>query len=151
MKSVLLSCTLIGILISCNMQDNAGKARTENIEKVIATMNEFYLRNNYDSSIKYLDVLIAADSTNGEYFFKRGYSFSQIDRRDQAIADYKKAIQLHHRVSDSYLNIGLNYMYQNDSLALYYCKKSLEADPSNRKAAIQIEFCEKILNGRKRK
>jgi tetratricopeptide (TPR) repeat protein len=144
MKDVLLSCIFFSIILSCNT-DSPTSAEAGSIQVIKAKMNRFYMHDEYDSSVKYLNLLIAADSLNGEYFFKRGYSFSQIDARDQAVADFQMAIHLNHRVSDAYLNIGNRYMYRNDSLALYYYKKSLQADPSNKKAAIQIHFCKKNL------
>lgn len=151
MKKIILTCICAGILINCNSEDNTKSAPPGSIAWVEAKMNRFYLNDNYDSSIKYLNVLIAADSLNGEYFYKRGYSFGQIDMREEAIADFKKAIKLNHRVSEAHLAIGNRYIYRNDSLALYHYKKSLEADPSNEKAAIQMHFCEKVLRDRKRK
>jgi tetratricopeptide (TPR) repeat protein len=149
MKIIALNCIFACIMMSCNTHDDTTSAEGDNTQTIKAKMNRFYLNDKFDSSIKYLNVLIAADSLNGEYFFKRGYSFGQIDNREQAIADFQKAIQLHYRVSDAYLNIGNRYMFRNDSLALYNYKKSLEANPANQKAAIQLQLCEKVLRDKK--
>lgn len=149
MKYTLLMCIFAGIICGCNTNDRSASATGDTIVAIKAKMNHFYLNDQYDSSIKYLNLLISADSLNGEYFFKRGYSFGQIDNREQSVADFKRAIELNHRVSDAYLNIGNRYMYRNDSLALYNYRKSLQADSSNKKAAIQISFCEQLLRDKR--
>ncbi len=112
--------------------------------------DSFYDNDKYDSAIKYFTFLIHSDSTQGEYYFKRGYSFGMISKKRKAIADFEKSIVLKYRVSDSYLNIAADTLLENDSMALFYFEKSYEADSQNVKAAHEIRFLKEYRRRKKR-
>ena len=85
------------------------------------------------------------NSTNGEYYFKRGYSNGMLLKRKAAIEDYNKFIRLKYRLPDAYFNAGLNCTADNDSLALYYFEKSLPINPDKVKVIHEINECQKRL------
>lgn len=105
----------------------------------------FYEKDEYEKAIPYFTRLIESDSTNGQYYFRRGYCFSGLLNKKKAIEDYKRALQYHFKEESSCLNIGLNYLFENDSLALIYLQKCLAINPNNADAATVITFCKKRL------
>jgi tetratricopeptide (TPR) repeat protein len=113
--------------------------------------NSSYRNDDYPDAVKYFSVLIARDTTNGEYYFRRGYSYARLIKKRDAIEDYKRAIKYHFKVASANFNIGLNFSYDNDSLALYYFNKCIEADPAYADAYVQIQDCERRMKERERK
>ncbi|MCF1716704.1 hypothetical protein L0U88_18830 [Flavihumibacter sp. RY-1] len=67
--------------------------------------------------------------------------------QSSAISDYLLAAKMNYRVSDSY-NAGINSLFSNDSLALYYFRRALENDPENKKAKFELEECKTRLNNK---
>ncbi|HYF31800.1 MAG TPA: hypothetical protein VD993_11835 [Chitinophagaceae bacterium] len=140
------------ILASCNERRSIHSESPDkpwpNLLEIKKIMNQHYQEDRYDSAIIYLDQLIATDSSNGEYYYKRGYSHSLLGNKELSNADFERAISFNHSVSNAYLNLGLNAVFDNDSLAMIYFKKSVAADSTNQKAAIQVYFCEMRLYNR---
>jgi tetratricopeptide (TPR) repeat protein len=90
----------------------------------------YYDHDVYSKAISYLDSLIILDSTKGEYFFKRAYSYDKLNDI-RSVDDYKKAIKLNYRVADVYQNLALDAMlFDKDSLALIFFSKAVTVDPS---------------------
>ena len=148
---IYLFCFIFGC--SCNSTQSpkiigkdAGTKTNEELLKSKANM--LYEQDKYVGAINYFDSLIHLDSTNGEYYFKRGYSYVMLIKKNKAIDDFKKAIICNYRVNQAYYNIGVEYSYMNDSLALLNFEKCLAIDPSFSKAYIDIEDCKKRLKER---
>jgi tetratricopeptide (TPR) repeat protein len=96
--------------------------------------DSLYRRDEYALAIRYFDTLVQLDPNQGEYYYKRGFSYDQIYKRPevpQAIENYLKSIQFGYRKADSYDNLGLSYMFVNDSLSATYFEKSLKIKPDN--------------------
>src|SRR5256885_963142 len=100
------------------LKDNQKKTTPGGIKKIKSDADLAYYKNDYTHSAILFDSLIKLDTTKGEYYFKRGYSFSMFLNADQAIKDYLKSISLGYRVADAYKNIAVNYTTINDSLAM---------------------------------
>ncbi|MTI30500.1 tetratricopeptide repeat protein [Xanthovirga aplysinae] len=101
--------------------------KTYSKKELIKRANSSYEKDNFKESIRYFTHLINIDSLNGEYYFKRGYSYSDIDSLEASIADYLIAIRMDYRAGSAYLNMGLNYtVLLDDSLALFCYYKSLQ-------------------------
>jgi tetratricopeptide (TPR) repeat protein len=149
---------IVGLVISiysCNSQDSQSKRKniveakdTSNyeIEKIA---NDFYEHDDYPNAIKYFNILIKRDSMNGKYYFRRGYCYSGLINKKKAIDDYNKAALYHFKETSAYFNIGLNYSFEDDSLALQYFEKCIKLDPSFADATVEIRSCrERLRNGR---
>ena len=96
--------------------------------------DSLYHADNYQEAIKCFDTLIKLEPKNGEYYYKRGFSYDMVYKQQalpQAVHDYLKAIELGYKRAKAYDNIGLSFMFVNDSIALYYFQKSLELEPDN--------------------
>lgn len=140
------------VLASCsskkekNREDNTWT--DENVKKLEAIANEAYSKDQYSNAIFLYNKLIGLDSTQGEYYFKRGYSYSMLQNTDNATQDFLRSIRLEYKVSKSYQNIGSMYfaLISNDSLAAYYFSKALKYDPTNEKIKNLLEICKKRLN-----
>jgi tetratricopeptide (TPR) repeat protein len=112
-------------------------------------VDSLYLVNSYLLAIKCLDTLIKIDSTNGKYYFMRGSCYGQVYRRSEfrpEIENYSMAIKLNYDKPKVYYDLGLCYAGENDSLAIEYFRKSLEADPNYDFSTIQIAAAEDRLN-----
>lgn len=107
--------------------------------------NMFYDKDDFNKSVVFFTRLIGRDSTNGEYYFKRGYSFARLEDKKRAIEDFQRALKHKYNASSCYYNIGLAYSYESDSLSLLYFKKCLTIDSQDTAAKVQIYFCEKRL------
>jgi len=118
----------------------------DNILELKTDADSNYKENNYYKAIKLFNQLIRLDSTKGEYYFKRGYSYSMMLNGEDAIKDYLKSAAMGYRVSTSYQNIGANYSTINDSLAVYYLNESLKYDPDNKVAMRVRSECMERLN-----
>lgn len=138
------------IVLSCTNNDKMhqktiGKSSIENL-KIVA--NKYYDSNAYVKAIMVFEKIISLDSTNGEYYFKRGYSYSMILNPEQAIRDYSKSISLGYKISSAYKNIGINYSTINDTLAIINFNKSLEYETNldeRKKISLLIDDCNKRL------
>jgi len=143
------------IFVSCRNSPIAEKAveKATNIEDTAAIVrkaNSFYQADDYLNAIKYFSLLIDRDSMNGQYYFRRGYSYAGLIKKKEAIEDYKKAVKYQFKVASANFNIGLNYAYDNDSLALYYFRKCIEAEAGFKEAYVQIQDCKKRMKDQKK-
>lgn len=103
-----------------------------------------YRSDNYFKAVKYFDTLIKLSPSEGEFYFKRGYSYDQIYKRQMfrpAIDDYLKSIELGYNVQQSYSNLGLSYVFKNDSIAAVYFEKSLKLKPDNPDISNLLRYC----------
>jgi tetratricopeptide (TPR) repeat protein len=129
---------------SCQSQTKNSSAQQQ-VNSLYDSVNRAYYLNDYVNCIILLNKLIRENPMQGEYFFKRGYCYTEILNSDWAITDFKEAIDLNYRVADSYANIGINYATISDSLALIYFQKSLQLDSSNKKTEKLIYECRQRL------
>ena len=141
-------------VLSCTNNDTShSKLTKSNVEELKISADKYYDSNAYVKAIIILDKLISIDSTNGEYFFKRGYSYSMIFNVEEAVKNYSKSISLGYRVSSAYKNIGINYSTINDTLAISNFNKSLQYESNlgeRKKINSLIEGCnQRLRNGTK--
>lgn len=142
----------IFLIISCNTYED--KKDTVLLDtSVMATNAKRYLQNDEYLKAKLVyDSLIGIDSTNGEYYFKRGYSKSLLLYDDEsAITDYLKSIYYgYHNKQSAYLNIGaIHALNKKFDSAIYYYNACLKIDPENSKAKTQKAKAMSILNNLK--
>ena len=131
---------------SCNDKGKTPASSNYDIDKIKFEASQSYERNDYRNAIILYNDLIKTDTTQGEYYFKRGYSYSMLFDVEDAVQDYLKAIELGYRVAHSYNNIGVNYSTINDSLAIVYFRKSLELDRNNAMILKRVRDCQQRLN-----
>lgn len=150
MRIILYACLLS--LLSCkNDKARPSDAKTDTAAKagtLESRARSAYEKRDYIHAISYFDSLIASDSTHGEFYYKRGFSYDMVNKRPEvpeAIRDYLKSIQLGFRIPEAYYNLGLCYLYANDSIALYYFQKSLQYKPDDRDIKDLAEQCKQRL------
>jgi len=81
-----------------------------------------YLNSNKDSeAMKYLEIAMAQDPKNATYFFVQGTLYDKLDKSEDAIKSYLKAIEFKTDYFDAYYNLG----------AVYYNKGVKQVDVSN--------------------
>jgi tetratricopeptide (TPR) repeat protein len=122
--------------------------RGTGLDSMVAHANKLYYADNYVDAVAEYSRLINIDSTNGEYYYKRGFSYAKLLFRKKAIQDFQNAIRFHFKSASACYNIGVNSSYDDDSFALYYFKKSLELDPSLTQARQDMIDCEMRLKKR---
>lgn len=135
---------------SCNSHQNKEQSQRlssakDDTKALESKASLLYDQDRYSEAVKYFDYLIKIDSLNGEYYYKRAYSHGMLSQRVMATEDYKKAIQFRFKVNDAYYNIGVNYLFTNDSLALDNFQRCIEVDPNYSKAYWQITECKKRI------
>jgi tetratricopeptide (TPR) repeat protein len=126
-------------------KDSADERSSGKMGSLIKRANSYYYQDDFANSVKYFDSIIKLDSSNGEYYYKRAFSYTKLIAREDAIKDFKKAILFQYKVAPSCFNIGVNYSYDDDSLALYYFKKSSETDQNFPDVYPEISDCKKRL------
>jgi len=130
------------VAISCNEVKEKKTSHVFNSKPTSERANFYYENKNYDKAIECLDSLISFDSSNGDFFFKRGYSKSMMPDIIGACEDYKSAIKLDYRRKSAYLNIGVLLAGSGycDS-AVYFINECLKLDPENKKAKQMKDAC----------
>jgi tetratricopeptide (TPR) repeat protein len=93
--------------------------------------------------------LIAKDSNQAEYYFKRGYCEAQLMMIENSTKDYLKAASKGYREASAYFNVGLNYMIESDTLSIKYFKKCLEKDSSHPKVREKLQEALETLGSSK--
>jgi tetratricopeptide (TPR) repeat protein len=144
MKRIFIG-TILFVFICCKNNPNGGSlSHSQMHERAM----ELYKQEKYETAKYYFDKLILADSTNGEYYFKRGYSKSILlyDLRS-AMEDYQKAIDFNYvNKKSAFLNLGTLYRLMGKLDSAIYCfDKSLEIDSSNEKVRLEKDEVLKIL------
>jgi tetratricopeptide (TPR) repeat protein len=144
------------VISSCNGVHHRQKAKDAELHVLgqrefilSSTVESLYRVKSYLQAIKCLDTLIKIDSTNGKYYFMRGSCYGQEYRQSEfrpEIENYSMAIKLNYDKPKVYYDLGLCYAGENDSLAIEYFRKSLEADPNYYFSTIQIAAAEDRLN-----
>lgn len=122
-----------------------------------------YDANEYEKAISLFDSLIIKDSTNGDFYFKRGRCHMLQDnsipfdvtikmsnkellqlteaKNKPAINDFLTAIKLGFKRKVAYLDLGVIYTFLNDNIALEYFTKSLNEDSNYERAKHEIGLC----------
>src|SRR5690349_18821203 len=102
------------ILISCSNQTK--KSDKEILE---GKASYYYKNDDYQNAVMYFDSLIKLDTTVGQYYYKRAYSYSRLSLEKLAISDFEKAAGLNYKTADAYRNIALMSIgIEEDSIAL---------------------------------
>jgi tetratricopeptide (TPR) repeat protein len=126
---------LILVLQSCV---NHNSAITDRFDQLQLNALKFYNNRQYSQALPYLDTLIALDSTFGEAYFKRANCYANLMQKEKSIENNLKAIQYKYRIDDVFFNLGIDYLFVNDSISIEYFKKCLEENPKHPKAGILI-------------
>lgn len=133
-------CLFIIFFLICSCNNSSDRTKKESKESKKVTIKELqeeaernYQDDNFTAAVTLYDCLISQDSLTGEYYYKRGYSLSQIRKHKLAIKDYSKSAELNYRRFDAYYSLGIIYdiIFLNDSLAIFYFKKALEEKPDS--------------------
>jgi tetratricopeptide (TPR) repeat protein len=147
---VALERKLITILIllwaGCSIKQESASLIDGN-EQLKEKAYSVYHERDYLRCVQYFTELITLDTLQGDYYFRRAFCHGRSDNYNKSTQDYLKAVALGYRISDSYYNIGLNYTIEfNDSLALEYFIKALQANPNDQSIIDEIEYCRLRLN-----
>ena len=164
----LLYTLLYLTLVSCNVPSSQAdiNVRTRGIDtltekqKLTDRAKSLYDSEKYSQAKLCYDTLILLDSTEGEYYFRRGYckSISDIDILG-AIKDYSKSIEHNYnKKQKAYLNIGVlhrsNAVFRSSTnsariveynKALHFFNECLRIEPENEKALREKKEVEEIL------
>jgi tetratricopeptide (TPR) repeat protein len=124
-KFILVSGCLA--ILSCT--DDSKKNRIADLETKAYSL---YEKDSYAKCRPFLDTLIQLDSTNGEYFYKRGVCFDRAHKYGKAQNDFLKSIALHYRPGEAYFTMGLEEMSGNDTTAIAYFQLALKANPDKK-------------------
>jgi len=105
---------------------------------------QHYRKNEYQDAISGYSALLRIDSLNGQFYYRRAYSYLQTDSFSNAITDFEKSILLGYKVPQSYFAMGSIYTMdvetiRNDSLAILYFERCLAIDPSFEKARVLLK------------
>jgi|SRR5829696_3095830 len=135
MKSIYFGFSILFILItSCSNNDG-----TSSVDVLSQRAKSYYQQRNYDEAFKAYDKLLKIDSLNPEYHFNRGRCEMILLRYDESRKDFFKSIDLGYREADAYYNIGVTYIYENDSLVKKYFQECLKVDPNHVEAKSMMD------------
>ena len=134
-KSFIIACfAVLMMMVSCG--PNAEKSRMY-LDKGI----DYLYTSQFEESIECLDKAIKYDENNYEAYYYRGCSYNGIFKRDKALSDWNKAIELKEDYPDPYFNIGLYFRRNNDmAMACYYFKLAEKYGRQNMED--YVKFCD---------
>jgi len=129
------------MIFSCSrVEEKASNSNEEftNFDNLSFIADSLYKSDNYSRAIILFSELIETkDSLNGDYYYKRAYSYMQLSNFYSPISDLEKAISLNHKQSDAFYLLGVCFMINRpDSLeiAKNYFRKSVLINPDNLEA-----------------
>lgn len=70
-------------------------------------INIYIAKKEAAEAMKYLDMAIQKEASNPSYYFAKGYLYEKMEKIDDAIKSYEKAIALKNDYFDAYYNIGV--------------------------------------------
>ena len=97
------------------------KEYSDNGALLVEIINIYLNANKVDDAMRYLDIAISQDPKNSSYYFAQGTLFDKLQRTDDAVNSYMKAIEYKDDYFDAYYNLG----------ALYYNKGVKQVDVAN--------------------
>jgi tetratricopeptide (TPR) repeat protein len=112
------------------------KEYSGNAALLVDIINTYLTANKVDDAMKYLDIAIAQDPKNGSYYFAKGTLYDKLQKPDQAVESYMKAVELKEDYFDAYYNLG----------AVYYNKGVKQVDVANSIPSNQPEKYEQEKN-----
>lgn len=111
-----LSLAVVLFLVSCG--ENPEKSRFY-LDKGIDCL----YRSQFEEAIEFFNQSIEYQESNHEAYFYRGCSNYNIFKKEEALQDYLKVIELNPEYLQAYFNLGLYYRSINDyDMACYYFK-----------------------------
>jgi tetratricopeptide (TPR) repeat protein len=116
---ILLLLMIMNICCIRNVKKNS--LEISHLEEYKNMADSAFEQNDFQKAEYYLNKVIEYDSTDGLYYYNRGYCRGRKFDRKGAIYDYTKAIKLNFSVGNCYLNISVVYLSNNDySRGKYY-------------------------------
>jgi len=103
---------------------------------LVEVINIYLNANKVDEALKYLDIAIAQDPKNSSYYFAQGTLYDRLQKPEEAMASYLKAIEYKDDYFDAYYNLG----------AVYYNKGVKQVDVANAVPSNQPEKYEEEKN-----
>ena len=88
---------------------------------LVEVINIYLNANKVDEALKYLDMAISQDPKNSSYYFAKGTLYDKLQKQEDAIQCYLKAIEYKDDYFDAYYNLG----------ALYYNRGVKQIDVAN--------------------
>ncbi|MFB6319384.1 tetratricopeptide repeat protein [Saccharicrinis sp. FJH54] len=143
MTKSLIFIIITFVIFSCKLQPdkNSEKRADKDRSSLIIEADNYYEVDNIKKALTLYNELIMIDSTQAIYYYRRGYCFNQLSEFTKSTQDFLKSAEMGYRVDDAYFNIGCNFAaIYNDSIAIYYFKKTLLINPDYKKAKNEIEY-----------
>jgi tetratricopeptide (TPR) repeat protein len=85
------------------------KEYSDNGALMVEVINVYLNANKVDQAMKYLDMAIAQDPKNSSYYFAKGTLYDKLQKTDDAINCYLKAIEYKDDYFDAYYNLAALY------------------------------------------
>lgn len=102
---------------------------------------EYMLNRNYDQALVYLNKAAQEDNRNVKAYYNRGLVFAQLNRMQEAIADFTKAIEIANYQKAYVARANAYYAISDPARAMKDAKKALSMDKSNAKAYFVLATC----------
>ena len=125
---------IVALVLSCSIQDNEHRKAIERLKKVAS---EHYEQRNYSEAYNDYAELVKLDSSNNEFHFRKARAAASLKLDEEARKGFLRSIEKKYREADSYYNIGLTYLFKDNSLATNYFEECLKIEP-NHQEAIQV-------------
>ena len=120
---------------------------------LLAANIHYFVYNNYFFAVdEYSEVLKYKEYSNSQTYYRRAEAFKNLDKFEQAEADYKKAISLNAASDSSYYALGEieSLVKNNYKKSLFYFNKAVQINPEFMDAFVGKGYCEYYLKDYKR-
>ena len=133
-KLFFASLALAFLMVSCGSD-------SEKSRKYLDQGIDYLYTSQFDEAIEFFDKAIKYDNNNYEAYYYRGCAYGNNFKKDKAMRDWNKAIELKPDYADPYFNIGLLYRRVNDyAMACYYFKLAEKYGRQNMED--YVKYCE---------
>lgn len=145
-------CVFYEAATKAGQMDEAKRMLEVGIEKfplqqcIVLDMINYYISRDEDPKmvLPYLDRAIAGDSASAPLYFVKGVVYDKLGDRDQALAAYRKAVEVDPKYVDAYYNIAA--LYYNWGAELQNKAVDLPASEQNKYDALMEQASEKFHN-----
>lgn len=103
----------------------------ENTEAYLKLAELYYLVKQYEKAIEYVNKALKIDETLAKGYYIKGNVYKESGDTNKAISSLQTAIEQDPQMIDAFIDLGVIYAAQNNTLALQYYNNALKIAPTN--------------------
>jgi tetratricopeptide (TPR) repeat protein len=116
-------------------QEGTSRTRDANVSALLRTAQGALDRNDFAAAADALKQVVAAQPTHTAAWFNLAYAYTRLDKHEEAVASYRKTLELDPNLFEARLNLGILLMQLNKPQdALEHLEKAATLKPDHPRA-----------------